>query len=62
VNADKLVPQTVEHDTDVIVAHIPVWQAAVSVHALPSLHGVPSVAAGFEHIPVTGLQVPTTWH
>jgi hypothetical protein len=32
------------------------------VQALPSLHEVPSGAFGFEHIPVAGLHVPTTWH
>jgi len=29
--------------------------------ALPSLHGVPFGAAGFEHAPVAGLQVPAVW-
>jgi len=32
------------------------------VQALPSLHTVPFVAVGFEHAPVLGLHVPTTWH
>src|SRR6185295_19275439 len=32
------------------------------VHALPSLHAVPSGAAGFEHAPVAGSQTPATWH
>jgi len=32
------------------------------VHALPSEHAVPFGAGGFEHVPVTGLQVPTPWH
>jgi hypothetical protein len=31
------------------------------VHALPSLHDVPSGAAGFEHAPVAGSHVPATW-
>ena len=32
------------------------------MQALPSLHGVPSVAGGLEQSPVEGLQVPATWH
>src|SRR5438034_393853 len=36
----------------------PLWQVSVRVQALPSLHAVPSVLAGSEHAPVTGLQVP----
>jgi len=32
------------------------------VHALPSLQVVPFEAVGFEHVPVVGLHVPTTWH
>ena len=28
----------------------------------PSLHVVPFAAAGFEQVPVLGLQVPATWH
>jgi hypothetical protein len=42
--------------------HVPVSQASVRVHALPSLHVVPSGAAGLEHWPVCTLQVPATWH
>jgi hypothetical protein len=34
----------------------------VRVQALPSLHVVPSGAAGFEQTPVWVLQVPGTWH
>src|SRR5437867_3086390 len=37
--------------------HVSVW-----VQALPSLQVVPSVAFGFEHVPVAGSQVPPTWH
>jgi hypothetical protein len=40
----------------------PPRQRSPCVHALPSLHVVPSAAAGFEHAPVAGLQVPATWH
>ena len=29
---------------------------------MPSLQLVPSVAGGFEHVPVAGLHVPATWH
>jgi hypothetical protein len=32
------------------------------VHALPSLHAVPSALGGFEQIPSAGLQVPALWH
>jgi hypothetical protein len=32
------------------------------VHALPSLHAIPSVATGFEQVPVNGAQTPATWH
>ena len=42
--------------------HAPAWHVSVCVHALPSLHAVPFVAAGFEHAPVAGLHVPATWH
>ncbi len=40
----------------------PVWHASPTVHALPSLQAVPSGRAGFEHTPVDGLQLPTSWH
>jgi hypothetical protein len=33
-----------------------------AVQALPSLHDVPSGAAGFEHMPFAGLHVPAVWH
>ena len=35
---------------------------SVCVQALPSLHAVPSVFAGFVHAPVAGLQTPASWH
>src|SRR5229473_1630177 len=41
---------------------LPLWQVSVWVQALPSLHAVPSVAAGLEQMPVAGLHVPATWH
>jgi hypothetical protein len=37
-------------------------QASPAVQAFPSLHAVPSAAAGTEQAPVTGSQVPATWH
>jgi hypothetical protein len=41
---------------------VPVWHESLCVHALPSLHAVPSGAVGFEHWPVPGSHVPATWH
>ena len=32
------------------------------MHAFPSLHDVPLVAAGFEQTPVDVLHVPALWH
>ena len=41
----------------------PLWHVSLAVHALPSLHPVPSVAAGLlEHTPVPAVQVPGVWH
>ena len=40
----------------------PDWQLSVCVHASPSSQVVPSSAAGFEHRPVPGSQIPATWH
>lgn len=40
----------------------PDWQVSPEVHALLSLHVVPSARAGFEQAPVVGSQVPTEWH
>jgi hypothetical protein len=42
--------------------HVPPWHVSVCVQALPSLHVVPSGAAGLEHAPVAGSHVPATWH
>jgi hypothetical protein len=39
----------------------PDWQVSVRVQALPSSHWVP-LSAGFEQVPLAGLQVPTPWH
>ena len=41
---------------------VPLWHASVRVQAFPSLQATPLAAAGFEHAPVLGLQVPATWH
>jgi hypothetical protein len=40
----------------------PAWQLSLWVQGLLSLHGVPLLAGGLEHIPVPGLHVPATWH
>src|SRR5579883_258743 len=40
---------------------VPFWQVSVWVQALPSLQVVPLAAAGLEHWPVVGSQVPATW-
>src|SRR5438093_182247 len=45
-----------------VPVHVPFWQVSACVHALPSLHALPSGLAGFEHVPVAGLQVPASWH
>jgi hypothetical protein len=52
----------VVHVTGLPPVHAPDWQASPWVHALPSLHPVPFGAAGFEHWPLVGSQVPATWH
>jgi hypothetical protein len=40
----------------------PAWHVSLCVQPLPSLQGVSFAAAGLEHVPVAGLQVPATWH
>jgi hypothetical protein len=42
--------------------HEPVWQTSVWVQASPSLHVVPSDAAGLVQAPVSESQRPATWH
>src|SRR5207237_4513081 len=37
-------------------------QLSAGVHVLASVHAVPVGAAGLQHVPVTGLQVPARWH
>jgi hypothetical protein len=48
------------HTTGLPPTHVPLMHASFCVHAFPSLHDVPSGAFGFEHTPVTELQVPAT--
>ena len=48
--------------TPFMPVQVPAWQVSVCVHALPSLHGSPFGAAGFEHVPVAWSHVPATWH
>src|SRR4051812_32951464 len=47
--------------TGLLPVQTPPMQASVWVHALPSSHTVPSGAAGFEHMPLVGSQVPAMW-
>jgi len=39
---------------------VPPWQVSVCVQAFPSLHAVPFGFAGFEQLPVAGLQTPAS--
>jgi hypothetical protein len=50
------------HVTGFAPVHAPAWHVSVCVQALPSLHAEPFTFAGFEHAPVAGLHVPTSWH
>src|SRR5882724_11704406 len=50
------------HTTGDAPVHVPAWQVSTCVQASPSLHTAPSGLAGFEHTPVDGLHVPTSWH
>src|SRR5437763_287673 len=45
-----------------VPAQTPALQTSPSVLASPSLHGVPSGVTGFEQVPVSGSQVPASWH
>jgi len=49
------------HVTGLAPVQVPVWQVSVWVQALPSLQLVPSGCAGFEQMPVEGLQAPIAW-
>ena len=44
--------------TGLAPTHTPAWHESAGVQALPSLHAVPSIFAGFEQRPVPGLQIP----
>src|ERR1700722_5495414 len=50
------------HVTGLAPEQVPLSQVSVWVHALSSLHDVPSAAVGLEQMPLAGLQVPATWH
>jgi hypothetical protein len=50
------------HATEFEPTHAPDWQESVCVQALPSLQPVPFGAAGLEHVPLAGSQVPAAWH
>jgi hypothetical protein len=43
------------HETGLFPAHSPTWHVSVCVHALPSLHAVPSTTGGAMHVPVPAL-------
>ena len=43
-------------------AQAPFEHASPVVQALPSSQAVPSAFFGFEHVPVPGSHVPTSWH
>jgi len=51
-----------EHLTGLVPMQTPVAHTSVWVHAFPSVHIVPSDAAGLEQAPLVGSQVPGTWH
>jgi hypothetical protein len=42
--------------------HVPALHESFESQGLPSLHGVPSVTAGWEQAPVAGLHDPPAWH
>src|SRR5258708_4484919 len=50
------------HATGLEPTHTPPAHASSCVQALLALHGVPSGAAGFEHVPVAGSHAPAAWH
>jgi hypothetical protein len=51
------------HVTGVVPTQAPAWQTSRCVHALPSLHAVPSATGiGLVHAPVVGSHVPAEWH
>jgi hypothetical protein len=51
------------HATEFFPVHAPIPSHALAwVHALPSLHGVPTGLLGFEQRPVIGSHAPALWH
>jgi hypothetical protein len=50
------------HVTGLAPVQVPFWQESTLVQVLPSLQPEPFVFAGFEQLPVWGLQVPALWH
>jgi hypothetical protein len=50
------------HVTGFAPLHVPAWHVSVCVQALPSVQDAPFGLAGFEQVPVDGLQVPARWH
>jgi hypothetical protein len=50
------------HTMGLAPAHVPLKQASSVVQALPSSHGFPSAASGFEHAPSPTSHVPGSWH
>ena len=50
------------HVTGFVPRHVPAWHASVCVHALPSSHVAPSGLEELLHRPVSGSQVPLSWH
>jgi hypothetical protein len=50
------------HTTGFAPVHVPAWHESACVHALLSVHVVPSDAFGLLQTPVVVLQIPATWH
>src|SRR5439155_481548 len=48
--------------TGFVPVQMPASHVSVRVHALSSSHVAPLGLAGFEHVPVDRLHVPTSWH
>jgi hypothetical protein len=48
-------------DTGVPAWQVPKRHVSPVVQTFPATHDVPSGAAGFEHVPATGSQVPAWW-
>src|SRR5262249_18631071 len=47
--------------TGLVPTQVPAWQVSVWLQALPSLQTAPLALAGFEQVPLAGLQVPASW-